>query len=199
MRGTAAFALVGLLAFVALGCSSTRLTSTWRDPALGPMQFRQVAGIALSSDSTVRRLAEDEFVRTVGPANGGIAGYALIPDEELRDRDQVRARLEGAGVDGAVVFRLVSVETQERWVPPTHYQGMWSYWGWAGPMVHDPGYLTTDQIIQVEFAAYTVRDARLVWAGRSQTFNPTSVERMIGEIVRLAVEELRREGLIAGL
>jgi len=184
-----------LVVALIVGCASTKLTSTWRDPAIGPVQFRKVAGIALTADPTVRRIAEDEFVRAVGPAQG-IAGYTLIPDEELRDRDKARARLEAAGVDGAVVYRLAAVEERERWVPPTTYGSMWGYWGWAGPMVYEPGYLTSDQYVQVETAAYSVSDARLVWAGRSETINPSSVEDLIGGVVRVSVEELRKEKLI---
>jgi hypothetical protein len=125
-----------------------------------------------------------------------VAGYTLVDDEELRDRDAVRARLEAAGVDGAVVFRLAAVEERERWVPPTSYGTMWGYWGWAGPMVYEPGYLTTDQYVQIETALYRVDDARLVWAGRSQTINPTSVEDLIDEVVQVSVAELRKERLI---
>lgn len=190
-----AVAVAACLAVLATACASTKLTSTWRDPAIGPVQFRKVVGIALSANPTLRRLAEDEFVRAVGPTQA-VAGYSIVPDEELRDREQVRARVEAAGVEGAVVFRLAAVEERARWVPPTTYGGMWSYWGWAGPQVWEPGYLTTDQIVQVESAAYQVSDARLVWAGRSQTLNPSSAEDLIDDVVRLTVAALRREGLL---
>jgi hypothetical protein len=184
-----------LVVAVVAGCASTQLTSTWRDPAIGPVQFRKVAGIALSDDPTLRRLAEDEFVRAVGPERA-VAGYALIPDEELRDRDAAKRRLAAAGVDGAVVYRLVSVEERERWVPPTTYGSMWGYWGVAGPMVYQPGYLTTDTIVQVESLAYTVADARLVWGARSRTLNPNAVESLIDDVVRTTVAALREEKLI---
>jgi hypothetical protein len=184
-----------LLLALATACATTKLTSTWRDPALESMQFRKVVGIALTADPVVRRLAEDEFVRAVGTAQG-IAGYTLIPDEELRDRERVRARLEAAGVDGAVVYRLASVEERERWVPPTTYGSMWGYWGWAGPMVYEPGYLTSDQFVQVETAVYSIADARLVWAARSETINPSTAEQLIGEVVKVSVAALRKEKLI---
>lgn len=195
MRAAASLFLATGLALAVSACASTKLTSTWRDPALGTVQFQRIAGIALSADPTVRRLAEDEFVRAVGPARA-VAGYTLIPDDELRDREKARARLEAAGVDGAVVYRLASVEERERWVPPTTYGSMWGYWGWAGPMVYEPGYLTTDQYVQVEAALYSVGDARLVWAGRSQTINPSSVEDLIDDVVRVSVTELRGEKLL---
>jgi hypothetical protein len=180
---------------LAAGCGSTRLTSTWRDPALESVSFDKVVGIAMTNDSVVRRLAEDEVVRAVGPDRGD-AGYTLIPDEELRDRALARGRLEAAGIDGAVVYRVASVEEVERWVPPTSYGSMWGYWGWAGPMAWDPGSLRTDEYVQVETTLYSVPDARLVWAGRSETINPGSLQDLIGDVVRVSVAELREERIL---
>src|SRR5262245_50808938 len=140
---------------IATACAATRIVSTWRDPAIGPVQFHKVVGIALSQDTTLRRLAEDEFVRAVGPAVG-VAGYSVVEDSDLRDRETVKQRVEAAGADGVVVFRLVGVEHQERWVPPTTYGNAWGYWGYAAPLVYDPGYLTTDRIVQIESNVYEV-------------------------------------------
>lgn len=195
MRPAASLLLACALGLAAVACASTKPTSTWRDPAFGPLQFREVVGIALSADPTVRRLAEDESVRAVGP-DRGVAGYTLVSDEELGDREQVRARLEAAGVDGAVVHRLAAVEERQRRVPPTTYGGLWTHWGWASPQTLSPGYLTTDQLVQIETALYGVADARLLWAGRSQTFNPASLEDTIDEVVQVTVAELRREQLL---
>ncbi len=180
-----------------LACASTRVTSSWRDPGVGAVRFRKVVGVALARDATLRRLAEDEFVRALGPA-AALAGYAVIPDEEVQDRDRAKARVEAAGADGVVVFRLVGVETEQRWVPPTYYGHAWGYWGWAAPVVYDPGYLQTDRIVQIETTLYRVSDARLVWAARSETFNPESAEDLIAGVVRAVIDAMRQDALLGG-
>ena len=177
------------------GCASTQVTSVWRDPGMGPVQFHKVVGVALSQDASLRRLAEDEFVRAVGPSVA-LAGYAVIPDDEIQDKEKARARVEAAGADGAVVFRLVGIEQQERWVPPTYYGNAWGYWGYAAPRVYDPGYLTTDRIVQIEAAAYAVPTARLVWAAHSHTLNPSNAKQLIDEVVRAIVLRMREDGLL---
>lgn len=186
-------AVLALAAVVA--CATTQITSTWRDPAIGAIQFRKVVGVAISADTTLRRVAEDEFVRAVGPAVG-IAGYSIISDDELRNRDQARARIEAAGVDGVVVFRLASVETSERWVPPTTYGNTWGYWGMAAPMAFQPGYMATDRTAVVETNAYNVADARLVWSARSETLNPRNAQTLIDDVVRVVVAKMRTEKLL---
>ena len=190
--GIAALASTGALL---AGCASTSVTSVWRDPGVGPVQFHKVVGVALSQDASLRRLAEDEFVRAVGPAVA-LAGYSVIPDDEIQNKEKARARVEAAGADGAVVFRLVGVEQQERWVPPTSYGNAWGYWGYAAPRVYDPGYLTTDRIVQIEAAAYAVPTARLVWAAHSKTLNPANAKQLIDEVVRAMVERMRKDGLL---
>jgi hypothetical protein len=92
----------------------------------------------------------------------------------------------------------VGVEAEQRWVPPTYYGHAWGYWGWAAPVVYDPGYLQTDRIVQVETTLYRVSDARLVWAARSETFNPESAEELIAGVVRAVVQAMHEEALIAG-
>lgn len=195
--GVSRGASVALLFAIALvtGCTATRITSVWKDPALGPFQFRRVVGIAMSQDTALRRLAEDEFVRAVG-APTAVAGYSIVPDDEMQDREKVRARIEAAGVDGAVVFRVVSVENQERWVPPTYYGDAWGYWGFAAPMVYQPGYLTTDRIVQVETNAYQVQNARLIWSARSETIDPKDAQQLIDEVVRETVKAMRKDGIL---
>ena len=185
-----------LLACAALACATTKIVSTWRDPAIGPVQFRKVVGIALSRDTTLRRLAEDEFVRAVGPGTA-LAGYAVVDDADLQDKARVKQRVEAAGADGVVVFRLVGVEHQERWVPPTTYGNAWRYWGYAAPLVYEPGYLTTDRIVQIETNAYDVAAARLLWSARSETFNPKDANSLVTEVVDASVRALRKEKLLA--
>jgi len=191
VRVGVALLLVGIAA-----CASTKITSTWRDPAVTPVEFHRVVGIAMSQDTTLRRLAEDEFVRAVGPGTA-IAGYSVVADDELKDKERVRQRVEAAGADGVVVFRLAGVEQQTRWVPPTTYGNAWGYWGYAAPLVYQPGYLTTDTIVQVESNAWMVAGARLVWSARSETFNPKDVDAVIDGVVEASVAELRKAGLLA--
>jgi hypothetical protein len=171
--------------------------STWRDPALGERGFelQKVVGIALSQDATLRRIAEDAFVRRIGPAHA-LAGYAVVPDDAIQDRERVRALVRAAGADGAVVFRLVSVEDRETWVPPTYYSSMTGYWGWAAPIVYEPGYLRTDRVAQVETNLFRVADERLLWSARSETLNPSASHQEIDGLVDALVAAMRKAGFL---
>src|SRR3954469_15220902 len=59
-----ALAVLGCLMLLIGGCSSAKITNTWRDPKFaGPIQFKKTVALAIHPDTTVRRVAEDEMVR----------------------------------------------------------------------------------------------------------------------------------------
>jgi hypothetical protein len=63
-------------------------------------------------------------------------------------------------------------------------------------VVHDPGYLSTETIVRLETNLYDSRTARLVWSGRSNTFDPKSVRDAIDSVTRALTERLAQEGMI---
>ena len=186
---------------LAAGCSSTKLVSVWKDPeAVGRPAFSKILAVAVSADSGLRRAAEEQMVRLIGSGKV-VPSYLLIPEAELKDKEKAKERVKAAGVDGALVMRVISVNEKTTYVPGTvtygaYYGSYWGYWGYAWPVAYDPGYLRTDEIVQIETLVYSVTDEKLLWASRSATTNPTSVEMLIKEILVATADRMRREGLI---
>lgn len=50
-------------------------------------------------------------------------------------------------------------------------------------------------MVNVETFVYSVDEDRLLWAGLSESFNPTDVEKAVDGIAEAVSRELRREGL----
>ena len=127
-----------------------------------------------------------------------VAAYTILNQEEVKDVQKAKAKL-GSDFDLAIVMRLVGQEEQTRWVPgsyPTYYGSFYGYYGYAGPMVYDPGYLTTDTIVRVETNIYTLPDEKLVYSALSETFNPSSAPKVVKEIGQIIRGDLRTKGLI---
>ena len=83
------------------------------------------------------------------------------------------------------------------WGSP-YYSSFWGggYYGFGWGSVYDPGYLRTDTIVCVETLVYDMKADKLVWAGRSETTNPTKMNAFIKELVAGAAREIKRQGLI---
>jgi hypothetical protein len=194
----AARALLLGLALAALACASTRLQDTWRNPDAGPLRFHKVVVLAITSDAALRRTIEDEIVRQATRGDV-VAGYSFIPDADLRDTDKVRELVKARGFDGAFVFLLEGVEKQQSYLPAGNAMpgySLWGYYGYGWSSAIDPINVRTDTFVRVESRVYSVLDEQLVWSGRSETLNPSSVQELVKGVIDAVAAELRRQGLI---
>jgi hypothetical protein len=203
MRPSTLVALAPALLLAA--CATTTFKSTWRAPdaVAGEFQGKQVVAIIMHKDESVRRAAEDALAEEMRKRGvQGVASYTLIPESELRDTERAKARLQKAGVEGAVVMRLVGKDRQTTYVPgtwvgPANYRSFYGYYGpgWGG--VYDPGYLRTDTYVSVETLIYSVARDKLLWAATTQTMNPQKADAFVRELADSVADELRKQGLSA--
>jgi len=200
-------ALVVTAAVAAAACASTSFVSSWRNPAAEPGSFKgqKVAALVMSKEQGVRFGAEDALAREL-TARGivGIAAYSLIPKELTQDKEKAKEFLEKANVVGVVAMRVVGKDQQVTqsaggmyWGGPayaTFWGGGYYGYGWGG--VYSPGYIQTDTIVTVEILVYSLKQDKLVWAGQSETTNPSKVGPFIQELTAKAAAEMKKQGLI---
>ena len=181
----------------AAGCAhSTELATSWRNPTATSARFHHVIALFVSNDVALRRAAEDRMASQIG---GATPAYNVVPDSEVRDASRVQQRVHDAGFDGAVVMRVVSVELKPNYATGYWYPGptdLWGYWGTSWGYAYDPGYMMPDKVITVESAVYSVPDNKLVWAGRTETFNPSSLKKLIDGVVKVSIKRMRKERLL---
>src|ERR1700758_1307416 len=81
-----------------VGCASTEMTNTWFDPSAMSQPLHKVAVIALTKDPGMRRMAETEASKQIKGAQV-IPSYLVLSDEDLRNREVVKAKLQDQGYD----------------------------------------------------------------------------------------------------
>src|SRR5690348_11143669 len=97
--------------FLAVGaCSSTQMTSTWKDPTAVGKPLNRAVVICMAKDEGVRRMAEDEVASQLGPKV--TPSYKILGTMDLKDRQAVKNKLAQEGFDGAIVMRLGGVSEQ---------------------------------------------------------------------------------------
>ncbi len=197
-------ALAGLVLTV-LACSSTTFESTWRDPEARPVSLtgKKVVGLFMSRNEATRRTAEDAMAREISARGAeGVPAYSVLSDDEIKDPELVRAKLERMGFSGVVVMRVVGRESQYTYQPSTvwvrpyyrSFYGGYYRWGWG--TVYEPGYLTLDKIVKVETLVYSLEQDKLIWAGISRTVDPTKVDSFIGELAKAVTDGMKKDGLL---
>jgi hypothetical protein len=192
-------AVLALLALTLTACASTVIRESWREPTAGRLEFRKVLALVISADGSIRRIAEDELVRQM-QGTEAVAAYTLLTEEDYQDLEQAKAKVTAAGFDGAVTMRFVSAEKQVTGVPGTYaapYTSFWGYYGYAWPVVYEPGYLRTDTIVRVETNVYSVTGEKLLWAGISETFNPSDAQTLVRDVAQAVAKELKKQGLVS--
>jgi hypothetical protein len=193
-RRAAALIAAGL----ALGaCSSTKITEAWRAPDAGPLTMKKVLAVAMFKNATSRRTAEDALRANIKRAEV-VPSYTLQQFDPT-DPDKVKVRVNQEGFDGVIAIRLVDSRQEVSSYATAAPAGYWGGWygggygyGWGGGTE-----IRTDTIVRVEVNLYSLPDGKLLWAGVSETYNPSSGEQLVGEIVRAAAAKMKEQGLIS--
>jgi len=187
--------VVFLVAGLALaGCASTRIVESWKAPGAGPLHFKKVLAVAILKNQGLRQNAEDALKGNLRNVQA-VQSYTMFDLGDLANRDKAKERLRQEGFDGAVVLRLTSSHQEMSWTTYSTgpYNSFWGYYGAYYPAAE----MRVDTVVRVEINIYSLTEDKLVWAGVSETFNPTSSQGLISEIAAEAGKELRRQGLIS--
>jgi hypothetical protein len=189
--------LLGLaVALTVTACGgSTTIEQSWKAPNLPQGALHNVVALYVSRDGALRRTAEDSMVQNL--SHMGVRAqpaYAVLTDEDLKDKTAAKAKLVAAGYDGVIAMRLVSKQTQVEAVPPT-FDG---YWGMAWPGAYDPGYLSTETVVRVQTSAYELANNKLVWSGLSKTIDPNTTSSAINGVTSVVAKALGKQQIVAG-
>src|SRR5215213_8479273 len=95
-----------LLLLIGACAPNTEVVNSWKDPDVGPTQFKKVLAVFISKDVGMRRSGEDELVKKLKNA---VASYTVLPDSVVSDRGKAKAWVEGQGYDGLVILRPLAV------------------------------------------------------------------------------------------
>lgn len=195
-----------LLSIILAGCTSTKLVGSWSEANYtnGPLQ--KILVLAVMKSDMQRRMYEDEFVRKLEDAGvTGITGYSLMPDREDYDnQEEIRAAVSKTGADAALLATLKGVDKQERYVPPRveyvpsfgYGYGFYDYYGMSHRAVYSPGYTTIDTIVKLETTVFATDSEKMVWAGATESFNPSSAEKVVQENANIIIKDMKKAELL---
>jgi len=184
--------VVSVVALVS--CTSTTVKTVWQDPAATRIRFTKVLSLAITKDRSLREATEGELCRHMPLVECKPAAYA-IPDSMNLQVEEAKALTRKEGFDGAVVVRVLEAGTRVTYVPP-QARTFWGYYGYAWPMVRDPGYYREDQVLLVETSIFSLARDEMIWVGTSETVNPQSLPELIDDFAKAVRGELVERDLI---
>jgi hypothetical protein len=185
-------------------CSSTKITSSWREPnkEISLKKLNKVLVVALFQDETSRRKAEDQMVSYF--YGKGVTSYNYL-DKNISEKneDAIREKIKNDGFDGAVTMRLLDVDKEEVYsrgnisMYPSYYRNFSGYyfrnWGYYS----NPGYYASTKTYTVETNVFSIKEDKIIWTGITKTTNPSGVLKMTDEIGKAVFNEMVKEGFIS--
>lgn len=211
------FAVISTALLIVAGCSSasgstksdsttsiepkTTFISSWRSPTAQPLKVKgaKIAAIVIMNDTASRRAAEDQLASDISSRGGvGVPMYKLTETTTVGEEPIARDALAKADVRGVVVIHPGNTETEPAPVDynkapyNTYWDGYYSY-GFGSPWENRP---TTQSFVSVETLVYSLAQNQLVWAGRSKTVNPATLNALISDVSKATATELANAMLL---
>jgi len=193
-----------LLLITLAACASTSIRDSWVAPDVrGPLDFQKILVVFMDPNSATRNSAEDALVQRIG-SDRAVASHTMLTGDMVQNaqanEQAIRSQISGAGFDAAVTMRMVDQQQQLTYTPgmvyPSYYGGFYGFYGWGWGAAYAPGYLSANTVVSVETNLYTLDPDKLVWAGVTETFNPTQVSQMVNEIADAVARDLYNRKLI---
>jgi hypothetical protein len=191
--------VVGLACgFAASASAGTKLVSTWREPSAGPLKFGKVLVLVFAPHESQMQFAEGLLVGMMKRTRG-VAAHSMMPKDDVKDEQKMRAFMAKEAFDGAVTLRVLEpgqVSTAQAGAYAPAYMNYWSYYSYAWPLVTDIGYVHTERVYPMEVQFYSMKDDKVVWSAITKTTNPKDARQLVEDVARTVAKDLKKQRLV---
>lgn len=192
-----------------MSCSSTRITSRWHSDIVQPVPAERimVLGVIRDSDRSIRENMErhlTEDLRTRGfEAVSSYREFGPKTFEGLNEKETLE-QLRKNQVNVVLTVVLLDKERERNYYRGYfyyspffyYYNNFWGYQMMMNSRIYQPGYYVTDTRYFWESNLYDLRTGALLFSVQTQTFEPSSTERMAHEYGEKITEALMNCNLI---
>jgi len=193
------FMLLGLLT----ACSSTRITSSWREPNKDVIinNLNKVLVVAIFKNETTRHEAENQMASYL--KGKGVVSYDYLNETfNKQNKEALRDKIRQDGFDGAITMRLIDVDKKADYAHgsfdnyPSYYRSFSGYYYGNIGYYNNPGYYTFTKTYTVETNVYSIKEDKIIWTGLTKSVNPDGVDKMVSEISKVVYKRMIKEGFI---
>ena len=208
-KSTIALLLAGILIFCWACSSASRITSSWTPRPTTPVLFKKVIvlGLIHDRDRTLREQMEQSLAAHLrGQGQDAVCACDLYGPKEFDRLTEAEAlsKLSNSGVDGVLTIVLLDKERERYYAPGQiqytpygfYYDRFWGYSRTLYGRIYSPGYYTTNTRYFWESNLYDLSDGKLIYSAQSQSFEPSTSERLGKEYGKLIVDDILDKGVV---
>jgi hypothetical protein len=189
-----------LLDVVITACTSSRITSSWKDSNLQSKKYNKILVLGLSGDPdrTIREKMEQHMagdLKALGyDAVTSIDEYGPKAFEDMKEAEALE-ELYKKGIEAVVTIVLLAKEKERYYISPgKHIAGtntrFWEYYSTVHDRIYAPGYYTTDTRYFWESNFYDLYQWKLLYSVQSQSFQPASTNSLAHEYGEMIVKDM---------
>ncbi len=178
--------------------SAIKLAATWHQTAPTPLHFQKTLIGFATKDEALRRNAEDKFAARLP---NGVSAFRVLAASSDVDNSRLRRHVRELGFDGAVVMRVVDVDSRIAYLPGSYCDdatfGFYRHWGSAWATAFDPCSIVQDRLVSIETRVYSLPRNQLIWAGRSEPTSSRRAGELADSVIEHVVDALHVDGLLS--
>ena len=214
MRTLAIYASFLASLLMVVGCSSTQMTGSWKDPDYS-RRIDRVYIIGVSSQELNRRLFEDKFAEYLGSYGvTSFVSYKDIQDVENVEKATIDKQLEAHRAESLLITRVISKRTEKvvnpgyssyrawpyygppHYAPAPYYHNYWSYFDHRYDMLYVPPTVSRYQVVTAECNLYAADSGELIWAAQVETVVDKNFQKKINEFIETVIQGMSEDGLL---
>jgi hypothetical protein len=198
-----------MLLLLAAGCTSSRITSSWKDKGVVQYKYNKimVLGLIRETDRSMQMDMENHFagdLKDLGyNAVSSLSEYGPKAFDNMTEAAALD-KLQHSGVDAVITIVLLDKHKESRYVPGnmnytpyrSNYNRFWGYRRTLYDRIYEPGYYVTDTKYFWESNLYEMNTQKLLYSVQTESFDPANSESLAHEYGMLIVENMVKQKVL---
>jgi len=205
------YPIILLVAFILMGCSSSKLVDEWKNPDTNIFEANKVLVIGIIPDKVIRRVFEQKLTSSL-EKKGVIAVKSIDFFEQSfsevkkteKQLNEIEKQLFDAGFD-AVLFATVTGSESKVTAVQTYknlsntLESFRDYYYGNQYIYYDKYNLESYQVYHTETVLYCVcpgKEREILWKCAIDIVDPQKIERSVKDYVKVLIQELEKQQLL---
>lgn len=186
---------------VAMGCGSSKITTTWKAENITPQKYNKVLvlGLIKESDRSIQEKMENHFVgdlQVLGyNAVSCLKEYGPKAFDKMEEAAAIE-KLKNSGVDAVLTIVLLDKEKERQYIPPNYGNRFWGYRNTRYIRIYEPGYYVTNTKYFWESNFYEMANQKLLYSVQTQSFSPNNTESLGHEYGKIIVKNMVKQNIL---
>lgn len=193
--------IIPVVVFLIIGCSSSKITTSWKEKNTLPIYFDKIMVIGVMRDND-RAMQENMEEHIVGDLK--TLGYTALSSlneygpNAFKKGDTANAliKLKQSNVDAVLTVVLLDKEKEQQYVSANYKNRFTGYRYEMYQRIYEPGYYVTNTKYFWESNLYNIKTKQLIYSVQTESFNPDDAESLAHQYSKLIIKNMLKEQVI---